>query len=66
MTHRDVLEANLIKLKAEHRNLNDIITCMGKQFAFDQPLMQRLKRWKIKLKNASSRLQTQLAPDIIA
>ena len=66
MTDRDALEAKLIELKTEHRDLDDVIDRMGKQVPFDQLQMQRLKKRKLQLKDAISRLQAQLVPDIIA
>ena len=66
MTDRDALEAKLIELKTEHRDLDEVIARMGKQVPFDQLLMQRLKKRKLQLKDAISRLQAQLVPDIIA
>ena len=66
MTDRDALEAKLIELKTEHRDLDDAIARMGKQVPFDQLQMQRLKKRKLQLKDAISRLQAQLVPDIIA
>ena len=66
MTDRDALEAKLIELKTEHRDLDDVIARIGKQVPFDQLLMQRLKKRKLQLKDAISRLQAQLVPDIIA
>ena len=66
MSDRDALEAKLIELKTEHRDLDDVIARMGKQVPFDQLLMQRLKKRKLQLKDAISRLQAQLVPDIIA
>ena len=66
MTDRDVLEAKLIKLKTEHRSLDNAIARMGEQVPFDQLLVQRLKKRKLQLKDAITRLQAQLVPDIIA
>ena len=66
MTDRDALEAKLIELKTEHRDLDDVIARMGKQVPFDQLLMQRLKKRKLQLKDTINRLQAQLVPDIIA
>jgi len=66
MSDRDALEAKLIELKTEHRYLDDVIDRMGKQVPFDQLQMQRLKKRKLQLKDAISRLQAQLVPDIIA
>ena len=66
MTDRDALGAKLIELKTEHQDLDEVINRMGNQVSFDQLLMQRLKKRKLQLKDAISRLQTQLVPDIIA
>ena len=66
MTDRDALEAKLIELKTEHRDLDDVIARMGKQLPFDQLLMQRLKKRKLQLKDVINRVQAQLVPDIIA
>ena len=66
MTDRDALEFKLIELKTEHRSLDDAITRMGEQVPIDQLLVQRLKKRKLQLKDAISRLQAQLVPDIIA
>ena len=66
MTDRDALEAKLIELKTEHRDLDDVIDLLGKQVPFDQLLMQRLKKRKLQLKDTINRLQAQLVPDIIA
>ena len=66
MGDRDALEAKLIELKTEHRDLDDVIDRMGKQVPFDQLQMQRLKKRKLQLKDAISRLQARLVPDIIA
>ena len=66
MTDRDALEAKLIELKTEHRDLDDVIARMGKQVPSDQLLMQRLKKRKLQLKDAINRVQAQLVPDIIA
>ena len=66
MTDRDALGAKLIELKTEHQDLDEVINRMGNQVSFDQLLMQRLKKRKLQLKDAISRLQTQRVPDIIA
>ena len=66
MTDRDALEAKLIELKTEHRDLDEVIARMCKQVPFYQLLMQRLKKRKLQLKDAINRVQAQLVPDIIA
>ena len=44
-----MLKANLIGLKAEHQNLDDLITLIGKKVALDKPLMQHLEGRKLLL-----------------
>ena len=66
MTDRGTLEARLIELKTAHRDLDDVITRLGKQVPFNQLQMQRLKKRKLQLKDAISSLETKLVPDIIA
>ena len=66
MTDRDALEAKLIELKTEHRDLDHVIARLSKQAPFDQLQMQRLKKRKLQLKDVIIRLETQMVPDIIA
>jgi len=66
MTDRKALEAKLIELKTEHRDLDEVISQMGDQIRHDQLQLQRLKKRKLQLKDIINRLEAQLVPDIIA
>ena len=66
MIKREPLEIKLFELRIEHGDLDDVITRMNIQSSFDQLLMQRLKKRKLRIKDEISRLQAQLVPDIIA
>lgn len=66
MDDRETLEAKLIELKTEHRDLDDIIMHLGDERAHDQLQLQRMKKRKLQLKDQISRLEAYLVPDIIA
>ena len=60
------LEADLVRLRVEHGDLNDAINALELVGAVDQLQIQRLKRRKLLLKDQISKLEDQLTPDIIA
>ena len=60
------LEAKLIALKQEHRDLDDAITAVSRAGTFDQLQVQRMKKRKLVLKDAIQQIEDQLLPDIIA
>ena len=60
------LEAELARLKQEHRDLDTAIEALEKMVAGDQLQIQRLKKRKLSLKDQIRRLEDQLTPDIIA
>jgi hypothetical protein len=59
-------EAELVRLRVEHGDLNDAINALELVGAADQLQIQRLKRRKLLLKDQISKLEDQLTPDIIA
>jgi len=59
-------EADLVRLRVEHGDLNDAINALELVGAVDQLQIQRLKRRKLLLKDQISKLEDQLTPDIIA
>ncbi len=65
-TDRAKLEADLVRLRLEHGDLNDAINALEQVGAADQLQIQRLKRRKLLLKDQISKLEDQLTPDIIA
>jgi hypothetical protein len=60
------LEAELARLKQEHRDLDTAIDALEGMVAGDQLQIQRLKKRKLALKDQIMRLEDQLTPDIIA
>ena len=60
------LEAELARLKQEHRDLDSAIEALERMVAGDQLQIQRLKKRKLILKDQIMRLEDQLTPDIIA
>jgi len=66
MTELAELEAELARLKQEHRDLDFAIDALESMVAGDQLQVQRLKKRKLSLKDQIIRLEDQLTPDIIA
>ena len=62
----DPLEAELARLKQEHRDLDAAIETLRADSSGDQLQIQRLKKRKLGLRDRISRLQDELTPDIIA
>ena len=63
---RAELEAELGRLKEEHRDLDSAIEALEHMVAGDQLQIQRLKKRKLGLKDRITYLEDQLTPDIIA
>ena len=59
-------EAELARLKEEHRDLDGAIEALERMVAGDQLQIQRLKKRKLALKDRIAFLEDQLTPDIIA
>ena len=59
-------EAELARLKQEHRDLDGAIDALESMVAGDQLQIQRLKKRKLILKDRIAYLEDQLTPDIIA
>lgn len=66
MTDLAELEAELARLKQEHRDLDTAIEALERMITGDQLQVQRLKKRKLVLKDQIIRLEDQLTPDIIA
>jgi hypothetical protein len=63
---RDAMRKQLEDLRAEHRDLDDVIARVVEQAPFDQLRVQRLKKRKLLLRDQIQRLESELLPDIIA
>jgi hypothetical protein len=60
------LEAELQRLREEHRDLDHAIDALESIVTADQLQIQRLKKRKLALKDRIIFLEDQLTPDIIA
>jgi hypothetical protein len=60
------LAQRLEALRLEHRDLDDAIHALQANPYVDQLQMTRLKRRKLQLKDAISRLESELIPDLNA
>jgi hypothetical protein len=66
MDDRVELEAELARLKQEHRDLDTAIEALEHMIIGDQLQVQRLKKRKLGLKDKIIRIEDQLTPDISA
>lgn len=60
------LREELVKLRAEHRDLDDEIVTLEASATAEQLLVKRLKKRKLAIKDRISVVEDQLLPDIIA
>ena len=60
------LEERIIRLREEHRDLDDIIGRLYEEAFVDQLQLSRLKRRKLQLKDTITKLESQLIPDLNA
>jgi hypothetical protein len=60
------MEAELSRLKQEHRDLDSAIEALEAMVTGDQLQVQRLKKRKLILRDRMTYLEDQLTPDIIA
>lgn len=60
------LREELVKLRSEHRLLDDEILALEANGGADQLLIRRLKKKKLALKDQITKIEDQLLPDIIA
>ena len=60
------LRDELVKLRAEHRELDDQIILLENSTTADQLLVKRLKKRKLALKDRITAIEDQLLPDILA
>jgi hypothetical protein len=63
---RAALEAELERLRQEHRDLDAAIEALSSVGPGDQLQIQRLKKRKLALRDRLSFVEDQLTPDIIA
>ena len=66
MSFEEMLKVKLEVLRREHRDLDEAIHALETTGRPDQLTLRRLKRQKLSLKDAITRIEDQLIPDIIA
>ena len=66
MNFEDMLRVKLEVLRREHRDLDEAIHALETSGRPDQLTLRRLKKQKLALKDAITRIEDQLIPDIIA
>lgn len=62
---RDLRE-QLMKLRAEHREIDGEIVALESSGAADQLIVKRLKKKKLRVRDEITLLEDRLTPDIIA
>ena len=60
------IEARILALETEHRDLDDVIARIASDPVQDQLQLRRLKKRKLLLKDLIARLRDRLIPDIVA
>jgi hypothetical protein len=62
----DELSGPLIKLRAEHRELDQAIQNLSQNRYTDQLQLRRLKKRKLQIKDRIARLESRMIPDLDA
>ena len=60
----DALEEWLHELRIEHRDLDELIELLQSRPHSDRMQIQRLKKRKLRLKDAIARVESRLIPDL--
>lgn len=63
---RVALVERIVRLRVEHRDLDDVIHRLGESHDVDDLQVTRMKRRKLLLKDQIARLERELDPDIPA
>jgi hypothetical protein len=66
MNQGELLIAQLVELRRQHRALNEEIAELSASLLGDQLQLKRLKKRKLHLKDEIARVEDKLYPDIIA
>jgi hypothetical protein len=66
MKTEDVLRVELEVFKRQHRDLDEAIRALEEKSTGDQLTIKRLKKQKLRLKDAIAQIEDRLTPDIIA
>jgi hypothetical protein len=66
MNQDELLNAQLVELRRQHRALDEEIANLSETMLGDQLQLKRLKKRKLQLKDEIARVEDKLYPDIIA
>jgi hypothetical protein len=66
MSQNELLIAQLVELRRQHRGLDEEIAALSDTMLCDQLQLKRLKKRKLHLKDEIARVEDKLYPDIIA
>ncbi|UCE31459.1 MAG: YdcH family protein [Burkholderiales bacterium] len=62
----ETIKRRIAELQLEHRDLDHVIELLGREPAYDELQLRRLKKRKLQIKDTIAMLQMQLTPDIPA
>ena len=65
-TEMNVMQARLMVLRQQHRDLDVAISTLESSGTGDQLQLRRLKKMKLQIKDEISKIEDKLIPDIIA
>lgn len=60
------IRTQLLELRLEHRDLDQVIECLLARIPCDELLIRRIKKRKLALKDRIRQLEEMLVPDILA
>jgi len=66
MDGQEKLNQRLVKLKSEHKDLDEVVAGLDENRPYDLLQIQRLKKRKLALKDEIAQIESKLLPDIIA
>ncbi|MDP7543112.1 MAG: DUF465 domain-containing protein [Alphaproteobacteria bacterium] len=66
MDGQEKLNQRLVKLKSEHKDLDEVVAGLDENRHYDLLQIQRLKKRKLALKDEIAQIESKLLPDIIA
>ena len=66
MSDAETLKEQLVALRKEHRDLDDLISRLTVDKPYNQIYISRLKKRKLMIKDQIKRIESEILPDIIA
>ena len=66
MSDPEMLEEQLVALRKEHRDIDELISRLSSERPYNQIHISRLKKRKLQIKDQIKRMESEILPDIIA